>query len=91
MIDYYIAVNETRISVEHQQYNKLKKPIIIPKVKLKEIKEDFDKVKFIDYGVTIKTDTFSYYNNYAVLPYNLSSVCCHVALIEKVYINYRRF
>ena len=84
LIDYYIAVNETRISVEHQQYNKLKKPIIIPKVKLKEIKEDFDKVKFIDYGVTIKTDTFSYYNNYAVLPYNLTfPYAVAVALIGK--------
>jgi len=72
LIDYYIAANETRISLEHQRYNNLKKPIIIPKIKLKEIKKDFDKVNFIDYGVTIKTDTFAHYNNYAVLPYNLT-------------------
>ncbi len=84
LIDYYIAANETRISLEHQQYNNLKKPIIIPKIKLKEIKKDFEKVNFIDYGVTIKTDTFAHYNNYAVLPYNLTfPYAVAVALIGK--------
>jgi len=72
LIDFYISSNETRISLDHQKYNNLKKPIIIPALKLKEIKKDYKKVKIFDYGVTLKNNTFSSYKNYAVLPHNLT-------------------
>ena len=72
LIDFYISSNETRISVDHQKYNSLKKPIIIPALKLKKIKKDYKKVKIFDYGVTLKNNTFSSYKNYSVLPHNLT-------------------
>ena len=72
LIDFYISSNETRISIDHQKYNNLKKPIIIPALKLKKIKKDYKKVKIFDYGVTLKNNTFSSYKNYSVLPHNLT-------------------
>ena len=72
LVDYYISSNETRISVDHQKYNSLKKPIIIPMNKLKIIKKDYKKVKILDYGMTIQSNKFDLRNNYAILPYNLT-------------------
>jgi 4-hydroxy 2-oxovalerate aldolase len=72
LIDFYVSSNETRISLDHQKYNSLKKPIIIPKNKLKRIKKNFTKINFLDYGMTIKNNKFLFDNNYSIVPYNLT-------------------
>ena len=58
LVDYFISSNETRISVDHEKYNNLSKPIIIPKNKLKKIKSDYKKINFLDYGMTIQSQRF---------------------------------
>ena len=72
LVDYFISSNETRISVDHEKYNNLSKPIIIPKNKLKKIKSDYKKINFLDYGMTIQSQRFIFKKNYAILPYNLT-------------------
>ena len=72
LVDYFISSNERRILVDHQKYNNLSKPIIIPKNKLKKIKKDYQKINYLDYGVTVKSKRFIFKNNYAILPYNLT-------------------
>jgi 4-hydroxy 2-oxovalerate aldolase len=72
LIDFYIASNETRISVDSAKYNNLSKKIIVPELKLKKIKRDYKKINYLDYGVTLKNNLFKHYTNYAVLPHNLT-------------------
>ena len=72
LVDYFISSNERRILVDHQKYNNLSKPIIIPKNKLKKIKKDYQKINYLDYGMTVKSKRFIFKNNYAILPYNLT-------------------
>jgi 4-hydroxy 2-oxovalerate aldolase len=72
LIDFYIASNETRISVDSAKYNNLSKKIIVPELKLKKIKKDYKKINYLDYGVTLKNNLFKHSNNYAILPHNLT-------------------
>ena len=52
LVDYFISSNERRILVDHQKYNNLSKLIIFSKNKLKKIKKDYQKINYLDYGVT---------------------------------------
>jgi len=72
LIDFYVSASEARIPLDQHKYDKLKKPLIIPKFKLKKIKKNFNNINFIDYGVIVKNGEFDYYKNYAVIPYNLT-------------------
>ena len=59
LIDFYVASNETRISVDSAKYDNLIKKVIIPELKLKKIKKDYKKVNYLDYGVTLKNNYYS--------------------------------
>ena len=72
LIDYYISASEARIPFDQHKYDSLKKPIIIPKLKLEKIKKKLQKVNFLDYGVILKNREFNFYNSYAVIPFNLT-------------------
>ncbi len=71
-IDFYITSNEARILVDHKFYFKYKKNFILPRRVLKSFSK-LDKQKSIfDYGVKIQKNSFNVFNNYAILPTNLS-------------------
>ena len=72
LIDYYISSNEIRIMVDQQKYNDLKKPIILPIIKLKKIKKKYNKIKIYDYGIRLEDNIFKCYSTYSVMPNNLS-------------------
>jgi len=71
-IDFYATCNETRMLVDHKNYSKLGKPIILPFKKLKTLTGVKQKFKFLDYGATIQNSEFKCQKNYAVIPHNQS-------------------
>mgnify|MGYP004068993325 FL=1 len=58
--------------VDQQKYNDLKKPIILPIIKLKKIKKKYNKIKIYDYGIRLEDNIFKCYSTYSVMPNNLS-------------------
>lgn len=84
LVDYYVSANETRIPLDQHKYENLLKPLIIPKFKLKKIKEKINKIRFLDYGVVVKNKKFEFYKNFAIIPYNLTfAYAVALALIGK--------
>lgn len=84
LIDYYASANESRIPLDQHKYENLKKPIIIPKVKLKKIKKNIKDVDYFDYGVLVKNNKFEFHKNFAIIPYNLTfAYAVAVALVGK--------
>ena len=67
-IDYYATFNDKRILVDHLNYKKIKKPLIIPAYIYKKISRNFSTKRILDYGAQIKKNTFDAKNNYCVLP-----------------------
>jgi 4-hydroxy 2-oxovalerate aldolase len=72
LIDFYASCNETRISVDNQKYDFLKKPLIIPEQKLKQIKKNYKKINYLDYGMMVKNNQFYHNSKYSIIPYNLT-------------------
>ncbi len=71
LIDYYVTCNEPRIIVDHQNYSKLDKPIILPEKILKSL--GFKKTyKVLNYDFEIKYNEFRCYKNYTIIPNNIS-------------------
>ena len=72
LIDYYVTCNEPRVLVDHPNYKNLKKTIILPL----DILKSFTKIKqfknILNYGVKLINNKFKCYNNYTILPSNLS-------------------
>ena len=67
-INYYIACNPLRIMSEIKILNNLNKPLIIPKILLKEkIKSKFKKLKILDFGIGLKDNKFEFFKNCAHL------------------------
>ena len=58
--------------VDHHKYTDLNKPIILPIIRLKKIKKNYNRMKIFDYGIKLKGDTFRCHSKYAVLPHNQS-------------------
>ena len=71
-IDYYVSSNEARILVDNKFYLKFKKNFIVPRRVLKSFTKSDKQKSILDYGVKIKKNSFTVFNNYAVLPINLS-------------------
>jgi 4-hydroxy 2-oxovalerate aldolase len=73
-IDYYVACHDYRLFADFASYAKLKKPLIIPKIRLDiKIKSDLQNLKILDYGLKIKNNTFKIKDRGCVLsqPYAL--------------------
>ncbi len=72
LIDYYASCHDGRILVDHKNYEKLGKKIILPLDILKSFKKVKNKDFFLDYGLKIKNNEFKCFNKFVVLPYNES-------------------
>ena len=71
-IDCYVTCNETRMLVDHKNYEKLNKTFILPLKKLRSFTNIKNNNNFLDYGIEIKNNKFKCFKNYTVLPSNQS-------------------
>jgi len=89
-IDYYIASNEARIMIDHQEYNKLSKKIIIPLDRMRSILSKIKVKNIKNYGLVIKKDKFRTFNKYCELPNSLvagyAMALCSVGKAKNIYL-----
>lgn len=72
-VDAYIACHRTRILLEVGQYNRLKRPIILPLGSMHaDVKEKLDGLKTRDYGMEINHGKFSVSGKSCVIPFSLA-------------------
>ena len=63
IVDFYVACHETRILIESDRYQSLKKPIIIPD----DIQTAIANVNMFDYGLRVEEGCFDIFSNGCVL------------------------
>jgi len=68
IIDAYVTCHETRILIESEKYEELKKPIIMPLSRVPEnINKKLQKVEVLDFGLRIQEGVFSVADNGCIL------------------------
>jgi len=68
IVDAYVACHETRILIESDKYEELKKPIIMPLLRVSEsINKKLQKVEVLDFGLRIQEGVFSLADNGCIL------------------------
>ncbi|SGY94560.1 Pyruvate carboxyltransferase [Moritella viscosa] len=72
-IDYYIVSHNSKFLSDAKSYNKLDKPIILPKHRFsKNELNAMNDNEIIDYGIEIKSNYFIVEDTYSVLPFDIT-------------------
>jgi 4-hydroxy 2-oxovalerate aldolase len=73
LITAYVASRSSRLLIDSSRYKSLNKPIIMPLSRIPdEFKELFNEVNILDYGLSIKNESFEILNNGCILDSSLT-------------------
>lgn len=73
LINIRAVCNTLRLLTDHQAFNHLPQKIVLPYQRLsKSIKEKFQKVKKLDFGIDVKNNSFKFLKSSAIIPNTLA-------------------
>lgn len=73
LINIRAVCNTLRLLTDHQVFNHLPQKIVLPYQRLsKSIKEKFQKVKKLDFGIDVKNNSFKFLKSSAIIPNTLA-------------------
>jgi 4-hydroxy 2-oxovalerate aldolase len=82
LIDYYVISHNSKFLADASRYQKLNKPIILPKHRFSDCELDELNNKLIDFGLVIESNVLVTNKTHAVIPFDITAAYILAILLE---------